>query len=113
MWSAAITSVIGSAYTSISFIKNWRPEIARHARWAITIFILISLAIFLVIGKPVQLLVLAGAVNGFILPLALAVLLLAARNTQLLNGYRHPLWLQIAGWGVAAVMAGLAIRSLV
>ena len=111
MWSAAITSVIGSAYTSISFIKNWRPEIERHTRWAITVFILISLAVFLAIGKPVQLLVLAGTVNGFILPLALAVLLLAARNTRLLNGYRHPLWLQIAGWVVTVAMAALAVKS--
>ncbi len=111
MWSAAITSVIGSAYTSISFIKNWRPEIERHTRWAITVFILISLAVFLALGKPVQLLVLAGTVNGFILPLALAVLLLAARNTRLLNGYRHPLWLQVAGWVVTAAMVALAVRS--
>jgi Mn2+/Fe2+ NRAMP family transporter len=112
MWCAAITSVIGSAYTSISFLKNWHPKMERFHRWAITVFILISLAVFLVVGKPVRLLVLAGAVNGFILPVALAILLLAARNSRHLNGYRHPVWLQIAGWAVAVVMAGLAAKAV-
>jgi Mn2+/Fe2+ NRAMP family transporter len=112
MWCAAITSVIGSAYTSISFIKNWHPQIERFHRWAITIFVLISLIVLLILGKPVHLLVLAGAVNGFILPVALAILLVTARSSRYLNGYRHPVWLQIAGWAVAAVMTVLAVKSI-
>lgn len=112
MWCAAITSVLGSAYTSVSFLRSWHPVLERHQRQVVTIFILISTGIFLAIGRPVQLLILAGAVNGFILPAALAVLLLAARKQHLLHGYRHPGWLQAAGWAVVAVMAWLAGRGL-
>ncbi|MBL7797916.1 MAG: divalent metal cation transporter [Saprospiraceae bacterium] len=113
MWCAAITSVLGSAYTSVSFLRSWHPALERHHRRVVTAFVLISAGIFLVIGRPVQLLVLAGAVNGFILPAALAILLLAARKQNLLHGYRHPGWLQAAGWTVVAVMAWLAVRGLV
>lgn len=112
MWCAAITSVLGSAYTSVSFLRSWHPVLERHQRQVVTIFILISTGIFLAIGRPVQLLILAGAVNGFILPAALAVLLLAARKQHLLHGYRHPGRLQAAGWAVVSAMAWLAGRGL-
>ena len=57
---------------------------------------------FISVGKPVQLLVAAGALNGLILPLSLSVILFAAGNKRSLaiivtpNGCRLPvgLWLQ-------------------
>jgi len=112
MWCAAITSVLGSAYTSVSFLRSWHPVLERNHRWVVTAFVLISAGIFLALGRPVQLLILAGAVNGFILPIALAIVLLAARKQSLLQGYRHPVWLHAAGWAVTVVMTGLAVRGL-
>lgn len=112
MWCAALTSVIGSAYTSVSFLRSWSPGLDRRHRWVVTAFILISLAVFLILGRPVQLLILAGAVNGFILPLALVLILLAARKSGVLNGYRHPAWLHIAGWAVTLVMGWLAVKGI-
>jgi Mn2+/Fe2+ NRAMP family transporter len=50
------------------------------------------------------LLIFAGAVNGLILPLALAVILIAAVKKKIVGDYRHPLWMQIAGWLVVALM---------
>lgn len=111
MWSAAITSVIGSAYTSVSFIKTWHPRMARQQRWLITGFILLSAGVFLWMGKPVRMLVWAGAFNGLILPIALAVVLLAGANTRVNGGYKHPWWLQWAGWAVVAVMAWLGVSG--
>lgn len=42
MWSAAITSVIGAAYTSVSFFKTFSPKIERNSRGIIIGFIVIS-----------------------------------------------------------------------
>ena len=112
MWIAAITSVIGASYTSISFLSTLHPLIERNRKGVVSIFILSSLLIFLFLGNPARLLVLAGLVNGFILPVALAVILLAARNTRLMGSYRHPLWLLFAGWLVVAIMTGMALGNL-
>ena len=112
MWAAAITSVVGSAYTSVSFIRTLRPGWERH-RTALTIgFIAVSAVIFLLVGRPVRVLILVGALNGLILPVSLGAMLIASRRPDLLNGYRHPPALTAAGAVVAVVMAGLGIYTL-
>jgi Mn2+/Fe2+ NRAMP family transporter len=57
------------------------------------------------IGKPKQLLLFAGAINGLILPVALAIILFAATKNSIMKAYRHPVWMQFAGWVVVAVMS--------
>ncbi len=111
LWSAAISSVIGAAYTSVSFLKTFHPILAKHERLCISIFIIISTLVFVFIGKPRQLLLLAGMVNGLILPFALAVLLIACTKPRLMNGYRHPVWMQVAGWVVVGVMGWMGVLS--
>ena len=78
MWCAAITSVVGASYTSVSFFKTLHPAVNKHYRIIISLFIILSTIIFTLGGNPVSLLIIAGAVNGLILPVALAVILLAA-----------------------------------
>jgi len=112
LWSAAISSVLGAAYTSVSFFKTFHPALARYERWCITVFIILSTAIFVWIGKPRTVLILAGLVNGLILPVALAILLIAATRRRLMGDYRHPLWMQLAGWAVVAIMGWMGIRTL-
>ncbi len=112
LWSAAISSVIGAAYTSVSFLKTLHPFIAKHERLCISVFIIISTVVFVVVGKPRQLLLLAGMVNGLILPLALAVLLVACTKARLMKGYRHPLWMQAAGWMVVLVMGWMGCQAI-
>ncbi len=112
MWSAAITSVIGSAYTSVSFLRTFHPNLEKNHRYLTIGFIAISTILFLWIGKPVQILVFVGTLNGFILPIALAVMLIAARNKRLVGAYQHPIWLQMAGWLVVLMMSGMAFYTL-
>ncbi len=110
MWAAAITSVIGSAWTSISFLRTLLPAVDARPRAAIVAFIALSTTIFLTLGRPVTLLVLAGALNGLVLPIGLAVVLLAgARRTD--PGLPGPL-LRLGGWGVALVMAAMGVWTL-
>ncbi len=108
LWSAAISSVVGASYTSISFMKTLHPLIKKYERASISIFILITTVVFVWIGKPKDLLIAAGLVNGLILPIALAIILIAATKPGLMKGYKHPLWMQLAGWTVVGVMAWMA-----
>jgi len=80
MWSAAITSVVGAAYTSVSFLRTFHPWIEKNYRWLISFFIVFSTAIFFFLGNPVKILVTVGALNGFILPIALALMLIAVQK---------------------------------
>ena len=112
IWAAAITSVVGASYTSVSFWKTLVPFVNRQEKWVTALFIIISTVIFISIGRPVDLLVWAGAINGFILPLALAVILIASGKRSLMKAYRHPLVLQVSGWVVVAVLLWMGIKSL-
>ncbi len=107
LWCAAITSVIGSAYTSVSFLRTLRASLERHQSMLITAFIAFSAGIFIFVGQPVKLLVLVGALNGLILPLTLGTILLAARRRDAVGSYRHPVGLLAAGY-LALIVAAVA-----
>ena len=110
IWSAAITSVVGAAYTSISFLKSFHPLLEKYQTYLTILFILISTIVFLVVGKPVKVLIFVGTLNGFVLPIALTILLIASRRSRLMGTYIHPVLLQIAGWLVVLVLLGLSIN---
>jgi Mn2+/Fe2+ NRAMP family transporter len=112
LWSAAISSVAGAGYTSISFIKTFHPFIAKNERWFISLFIVLSTLIFVWIGKPRQLLIAAGAINGLILPVAVSIVLIASTRGHLMKGYKHPRWMQAAGWIVVLVMGWMGIKAI-
>jgi Mn2+/Fe2+ NRAMP family transporter len=112
MWAAAITSVVGAAYTSVSFLRSVSRHIDRAPARAIIVFIAISAAMFLIIGRPVTVLVLVGAINGLILPISLGTMLIAAYQTRIVGAYRHPVWLAAAGVIVALAMAALGVRAI-
>ncbi len=112
MWSAAITSVIGAAYTSVSFLKTFHEKIAAKNNFVIIGFIIFSTVIFLFAGNPVKVLIQAGMVNGFILPVGLSLILLASRKKKIVGEYVHPLWLQVAGWAVVLIMLGFTTLTL-
>jgi Mn2+/Fe2+ NRAMP family transporter len=107
MWAAAVTSVVGSAYTSVSFLRVRAPGADRGWRLLVVGFIALSTVVLLVVGRPVRVLVLVGALNGLILPLSLGVMLVAAHRPAIVGAYRHPAWLTAAGAVVAAAMAAL------
>jgi Mn2+/Fe2+ NRAMP family transporter len=105
MWSAAITSVIGSAYTSISFFRSINKNFERQEKPMLIGFVLIALIVFLLVGKPVNILVVVGALNGFILPIALTLILLGSLNKKIIGEYKHPKWL--IAFGILVVIATL------
>ena len=113
LWSAAISSVVGASYTSYTFIKHIQNKWIQKERWMISAFIIASTAIFVTIGKPKDLLLMAGLVNGFILPIALAVMLIAGRKLNALKQFKYPLWMETAGWMVVLLMGGMSVFALI
>ena len=105
MWSAAITSIVGAAYTSVSFLRGLHGALDRHWTRVVVAFIAVSAMVFVLIGRPVRTLILVGALNGLILPLALGAMLVAAHRRQIVGEYRHGRWLTGAGVVVAGAMA--------
>ncbi|MCH4827662.1 MAG: divalent metal cation transporter [Planococcus sp. (in: firmicutes)] len=112
MWAAAVTSVVGAAYTSVSFIRSFSPALEKYHRLLTISFIIISTAVFVIIGKPVLILVLVGSVNGLILPIALGVMLIAAHKVKIVGDYKHPLWMTIFGIVIVVSMAWMGIYTL-
>jgi Mn2+/Fe2+ NRAMP family transporter len=113
IFCASLTSVIGAAYTSVSFLKTFSPAIQKNENYWIIGFIAISSLIMVILGGAAKLLVLAGAVNGLILPIGLASILLATHNKKIVGeDYKHPVILTVLGWIVVAITAYLAIKAL-
>jgi Mn2+/Fe2+ NRAMP family transporter len=114
LWAASITSVIGASYTSVSFLAGFSRRLEARRNLVTVGFILFSTAVYLALGKaPVTLLVLAGALNGLILPVGFAIILwVAARRTDLMRGYRYPRPLLAVGALVWVLTVYLGWNSL-
>ncbi len=113
MWAAAVTSVVGASYTSVSFLRSLAAPIEQWQRTTIIAFILVSTIVFLAVGRPVQVLVLVGALNGLVLPVALGAMLVAAQRRTIVGSYRNPLWLTLFGAAVTIAVAALGVYALV
>jgi Mn2+/Fe2+ NRAMP family transporter len=115
LWAAAITSVVGAAFTSVSFFDAFSKRLSepRPRSWATVAFIAVSTTIFLLLGTaPSALLVFAGGFNGLILPIGFTILLYAAwRRRELLQGYAYPRWLLVLGAVVSALTWYMGITS--
>jgi Mn2+/Fe2+ NRAMP family transporter len=92
LWAAAITSVIGASYTSVTFITRSGEQHERRRSLLTVAFIVLTTGVYVAAGAaPVPLLIFAGAFNGLILPIGVAVLLWVAwRRADLLDGYVYP-----------------------
>ena len=113
IWAASITSVIGAAYTSVSFLTSLCPTIERNRNCWIIGFIVVSTAVLVTVGKPAAVLVFVGTLNGLILPIALALILLAAYRSNIVGSYKHPICLAFAGWFVVIIMAILSGKTII
>lgn len=113
IWAASITSVIGAAYTSVSFISSFSKSIEQNkSKWIIG-FIALSTLVLATIGRPAQVLVFVGTLNGLILPISLGLILLAAYRKDIVGDYRHPKWMTLCGFVVVVSMAVLSGITLV
>ncbi|PTI77770.1 divalent metal cation transporter [Staphylococcus succinus] len=105
LFAAAMSSVIGSAYTSATFLKTLHKSVYDKTNIIVITFIVISTLVFLSLGKPVTLLIVAGALNGLILPITLGTVLVASKRKSIVGDYHHPTWMLI--FGIVAVVVTL------
>lgn len=110
--AAALTSIVGAAYTSVSFLKTLFIVVKEHENLCIIGFIVVSTLILIFLGKPVKLLVLAGSLNGLILPITLAITLIAGKKQDIVGKYKHSNILFLLGWLVVLVTAYIGVQSL-
>jgi Mn2+/Fe2+ NRAMP family transporter len=117
LWAAALTSVIGASYTSVSFIT--KTDGNPRTRNLLTVaFIAVCTVIYLFLGQaPQTLLIFAGAFNALILPIGFALLLwVALRRRDLMGGYRYPVWLLVIGvaaWLLTLFLAYVSFQPMV
>lgn len=114
LWAAAITSVIGAAYTSVSFLVAFMEMTERSRNIATVIFITVSLAVFITIGTaPAALLVFVGGFNGLILPIGLTIFTYVGfARSDLMGGHRYNRPLLILSAIVCALTWYMGYRSI-
>ncbi|MFC3568087.1 NRAMP family divalent metal transporter [Paracoccus sp. TOH] len=113
-WAAAITSVIGAAYTSVSFLVAFRSMGDRDRNIATVIFIAISLAVYLSLGTaPAAILVFVGGFNGLILPIGLTIFTYVGfARADLMGGHVYNRPLLIASAVICALTWYMGINSI-
>lgn len=117
--ASGLSSTLGSTFTSVSFLNyavsnNSSERFEKLQRYLTMGFIIFSTIVFYFIGQPAKVLVVVGALNGFILPIALAILLLATYRSMIMGAtYKHPLWLSITGWVVVIFMAYASVETVI
>lgn len=109
--AASVSSVIGAAYTSVTFMYSLHESIQRHNQRMVIAFIACSTLIYGLVGQPVKVLVVAGTLNALVLPLALACILWAAKKPGIVGSeYRHPTWMLVFGLlAMAATAVGVVM----
>ncbi|GAB3295774.1 NRAMP family divalent metal transporter [Pseudoclavibacter terrae] len=114
-WLAALTSIIGAAYTSVSFLPVFSKRIAGRAAdfWTVG-FIVFSLAVYLSIGTPpATLLVFVGGFNGLILPIGLTLFMyIGWFRPSKLGGAKYPKWLLIIGTLATVITWYMAVNAV-
>ena len=116
LFAAGTTSIIGAAYTSVSFLKTLHPFIMKNEKWFVVGFITFSTLVMFLVGNPADVLVWVGMINGLILPISLLIILVASKNKKIVGDYKHPTALIILGAVVvflAAILGGKTIYDSV
>lgn len=113
MWAAAISSVIGAAYTSVSFIRSFSLKIENNYRWFVIAFIVFSTVVFAIVGQPVKTLIVVGTLNGLILPITLLVMIIAAHKKSVVGDYKHPVWMSVFGVIVVLMTAYMGVLTVI
>ena len=112
LFSAGISSVVGAAFTSVSFLKTLHPFIAKNEKWFVVGFITFSTGMMVILGGAATLLIIAGAVNGLILPISLGTMLAASKSKKIVGDYKHPTWLFVLGLVVVAISGYVGIKAV-
>lgn len=112
-FSSAIASPMGAAVTVSSFMR-WEGGFD-NTKYKIVFALVIGLGIVTsALGlEPLEVLLFAQALNGLILPIIAIIIMIVVNKKNFMGEHINPLWLNVVGWAVAAVVSFLGIYSLV
>ena len=112
LFSAGVSSVVGAAFTSVSFLKTLHPFISKNEKWFVVGFIAFSTGMMVILVGAATLLIIAGAVNGLILPISLGTMLAASKSKKIVGDYKHPTWLFVLGLVVVVISGYVGIKAV-
>lgn len=111
--SSAIASPTGAAAT-ISSLLGWQGGMKSKKYKAIfTIIIIIGIITSALGFEPLQVLLIAQALNGIILPIVAILIFIIINKRNLMGHYVNTLWLNLLGGIVVLVVSFLGIYSLI
>lgn len=109
--SASVTTTVGCSYTTMSFVKTIHPWVEEHSRFLTCMFIAVCTGLMEWIGKPAKLLIIAGSLNAFLIPITLGMCLAASRKSSIMGGdYHHPRWMSVCG--ILAILLTLVLIAV-
>ena len=114
--SSAVTAPFAAAITAKSLLESdggdWRPT-SRNFRLVWAIIMLAGLAFGLLNVKPIPAIILAQAINGVLLPLVVAFLILAVNDNKLLAPeYTNAVWQNLLALLVFTITCFLGINNI-
>lgn len=111
-FSSALASPMGAAATIGSFFK-WKGGIAnKKFKTVFTIIIVIGITTSLLGFEPLEIIMLAQALNGMILPIISIFMLIIVNKKSLLKNHTNGLLLNIIGFVVVATVTVLGLYSM-
>lgn len=111
-FTSAVAGPLGAAFAITGVLGQNTDLRSRPARVTWIIVLLCGAAIALTGYNPIQIIIIAQAANGLLLPVIAAFLLLAMNNAALLGEYKNKLFANIMGGMVLLVVIGLAIYQV-
>ena len=111
-FSSAIASPMGAAATVSSFMQ-WKGGF-QNKKYKLIFALVISIGIITsAIGfEPLEVLLIAQALNGLILPIIAIFIMIVINNKGLMGNFKNPLALNIAGYVITAGVAFLGAYSM-
>jgi Mn2+/Fe2+ NRAMP family transporter len=112
-FSSAIASPMGAAATVSSFM-HWKGGFQnRKYKLIFAIVIIIGIITSAIGFEPLEVLLIAQALNGIILPLIAVFIMIVINKKGLMGEFKNAGWLNVLGWIITAGVTFLGAYSLV
>lgn len=111
-FTSAVAGPLGAAY-AISGTLGFSTDLKRTPARVVWISVLVVGGLFAITGiNPIQIIIVAQAANGLLLPIIAIFLMIVMNNRRLMGRHRNGTIANILGWIVCAIVTGLAVYQL-
>lgn len=111
-FTSAVAGPLGAAY-AISGTLGFSTDLKRTPARIVWISVLVVGGLFAITGiNPIQIIIVAQAANGLLLPIIAIFLMIVLNNRRLMGRHRNGPIANFLGWIVCAIVTGLAVYQL-